>query len=357
MAALAPAAEDGDMNHVWHAFTSSGLQSRSVVGQRNPGSLAQQKRSWPYRIGRGLLVLLGVVVVLGLSGAVYESAAEAADARAYPPPGQMIDVGGYRLHINCIGTGSPTVVIDAGLGDWSASWSSSVQPQAASTTRVCTYDRAGMGFSEPGPLPRTAGRFAEELHTLLQRAEIPGPYVLAGHSTGGFTARRFAADYPAEVAGVVLIDSTTPGPGAHAEAPTSTGWLSIATVPARIGLLRLLTGPVDQNAGMAPEIAKAYVARSVTPRAAKTGLDEFVGLSQGAGEAAAVTSFGDLPLVVLSRAPNRDLDWDRKQNDLLGLSSNSQHVFAEHSGHNIQLDEPEAAVNAFKQIVERVRAH
>src|SRR2546426_11196339 len=110
--------------------------------------------------------LLGVVVALGLSGAAYESVAEAADARAYPPAGQMVDVGGYRLHINCIGTGSPTVVIEAGWGDSSAAWSSWVQPSAASTTRVCTYDRAGMGYSDPGPLPRTADCFAAELHAL-----------------------------------------------------------------------------------------------------------------------------------------------------------------------------------------------
>ncbi len=153
--------------------------------------------------------VLAVLLGLALLGAAYESVSEASDSRAYPPPGQMVDVGGYRLHINCVGTGSPTVVIESGLGDWSASWSA-VQSQAARTTRVCTYDRAGMGFSEPGPLPRTAARFAEELHTLLQRADIPGPYILAGHSAGGYTVRLFAAAYPAEVAGVVLIDSTTP---------------------------------------------------------------------------------------------------------------------------------------------------
>jgi pimeloyl-ACP methyl ester carboxylesterase len=190
---------------------------------------------------------------------------------------------------------------------------------------------------------------------LLQRAEIPGPYVLAGHSSGGFTVRVFAAAYPAEVVGVLLIDSVTPGQGAQADAPTSTGWLSIAMLPARIGLPRLLAGPLDLKAGMAPEIGNAYVAKSVTPRSAQTGLDEFLGMSQGAAEAGAVTSFGELPLIVLSRAPNRDMDWDRKQSDLLRLSSNSQQLFAEHSGHAIQLDQPEAAVNAIVQMVEHVR--
>src|SRR5918997_1815757 len=178
------------------------------------------------RQGRGCLVWLGgmVAVLLGLMllGARYESAAEARDTRAYPPPGQMVDVGGYRLHINCIGTGSPTVVIDAGHGGWSASWSSWVQPEAARTTRVCTYDRAGMGWSEPGPLPRTAKHFAQELHTLLHTAGVPGPYVLAGHSLGGLPVRVFAHAYAAEVAGVVLIDSMHPRqamPSASARPP------------------------------------------------------------------------------------------------------------------------------------------
>jgi pimeloyl-ACP methyl ester carboxylesterase len=213
-----------------------------------------------------------------------------------------------------------------------------------------------MGYSEPGPLPRTAARFAEELHTLLQRADIPGPYVLAGHSAGGYTVRLFTAAYPAEVAGVVLIDSTTPGQTAQAEAPTSRGLSSIATLPARMGLQRLLAGPLDLKGGMAPEIGSAYVANSVTPQSAQTGVDEFLGMSQSAAEASAVTSLGAVPLVVLSRKQNRDLEWDRKQTEYLSLSSNSQQLFAQHSGHNIHLDEPEAAVNAIERMVKQVRA-
>src|SRR6266540_3954300 len=156
-----------------------------------PSSIWRRVRRVLRGIGRTLAGLVGLIVVLGLVGVIYESAAEAADVRAYPPPGQLVDVGGYRLHINCVGTGSPTVVIDAGWGDWSASWSSWVQPEVAKTTRVCTYDRAGMGFSEPGSLPRTAEQFAKELHTLLLHADIPGPYVLVGHSLGGLPVRVF----------------------------------------------------------------------------------------------------------------------------------------------------------------------
>ena len=319
----------------------------------------------PKRRGRGCLVWIGgmvaVLVGLILLGMWYESVAEAADLRAYPPPGQMVDVGGYRLHINCVGAGSPTVVIDAGLGDWSASWSNRVQPEAARTTRVCTYDRAGMGWSEPGPLPRTATHFAQELHTLLHKARVPGPYVLVGHSMGGLTVRVFAHAYAAEVAGVVLIesmhprqakpsDSTTPP---QVAAPASR--LSIYTLPARIGLLRLLAGPLDLKSGLSPEVANAYVAFSVVPRSIQTYIDEGKGMPESLAQAGAVTSFGAVPLIVLSRGQDQEQRWQEMQADLLHLSSNSQHLIADQSGHNVQLDQPAAAVEAIVKMVEQIR--
>ncbi|HZG67761.1 MAG TPA: alpha/beta hydrolase, partial [Herpetosiphonaceae bacterium] len=192
-------------------------------------------------------------------------------------------MGGYRLHINCVGAGSPTVVIDVGHGGWSASWSSWVQPEAARTTRVCTYDRAGMGWSEPGPLPRTAKHFARELHTLLHNAYVPGPYVLVGHSLGGLSVRVFAHAYANDVAGVVLIESMHPRqakPSALATPPQTTApasGSSIFTLPARIGLLRLLAGPLDLASGLSPAVANAYVAFSVTPRSIQTYIDEAKG--------------------------------------------------------------------------------
>ena len=318
----------------------------------------------PKRRGRGCFVWLGGIVaaLLGLMliGALYESVSEAHDRRAYPPPGQLVDVGGYRLHINCVGTGSPTVVIDAGAGDWSATWSSRVQPGVAGTTRVCTYDRAGLGWSEPGPLPRTSQQFAHELHTLLTNADIAGPYVLVGHSLGGLTVRLFAHEYPAEVAGLVLIDSMNPRPGAHA-APatppqTHVSDLSILTLPVRIGVLRLLAGPLDLKSGLSPEVANAYVAYAVTSRQFQTSLlDENAGMGASLAQASAVTSLDDLPLIVVSRGLGADADWQRLQADLLHLSSRSEQRFADRSGHLVQIDQPEAAVGAIVAMVEQVR--
>jgi pimeloyl-ACP methyl ester carboxylesterase len=342
-----------------------------------PGSFAPRRivRALRGRLGRiagGLITLL----LLGLLAARHESALEAADARAYTPPGQMVGVGGHRLHLSCVGTGSPTVVLDAGMGGWSASWSR-VQPEAAKYTRVCTYDRAGMGFSEDGPAPRTARRFAGELHTLLHEAGELGPYVLVGHSLGGLTVRVFAQEYASETAGVVLVDSMHPGSAAPAAAATpgatpaatlgasttlaESGLLSAGrwalTLPARVGLLRLFAGPLDLAAGLSPEVADPYTAISVTPRPQLATLDEFLGTAESLAQAAAVTSLGDMPLIVLSRGvPGADEQkWQRAQTELLHLSSNSRQVVAEQSGHNVPSDQPGAAVGAIAQMVELVR--
>lgn len=335
----------------------------ATTEQRTTGNIARRRRSLPQRISRGLIGVLAVLVAAAFAGALYESVAEAADARAYPPPGKMVDIGGYRLHINCIGTGSPTVVIDAGWGDSSASWNSWVQSPAARTTRVCTYDRAGMGYSDPGPLPRTAERFAQELHASLSSAGESGPYVLAGHSAGGLTVRVFAHQYPADVAGVVLIDSMSPSVAraSSSDATAESASHSFAdwalTLPARTGLLRLLSGPLGAYAGLSAERANAYSSFVIRPRSFQAWLDEGKAMPQSFVEAGAVTSFGATPLIVLSRGLTKDSDqdWQRMQTELVGLSSNSQQLFADKSGHSIQIDQPEAAVGAIEKMLELTR--
>lgn len=313
------------------------------------------------RRGRGIIRWLGVavavVVGLILAGTLYESASEAADIRAYPPAGQMVDVGGYRLHIDCTGTGSPTVVIDAGWGDWSLMWSG-VQGEVSKTTQVCTYDRAGMGYSEAGPLPRNARQFAKELHTLLQQAKLAGPFVLVGHSMGGLPVRVFVHDYPTEVSGVVLIDSMSPGqrkqPPAEIEpqTPSQPGGVSLPILAARIGLVRLLTGPI-QN--LPPEARLAYAAFSSTPKSVGAWGDEGMGMPESLAQAGEVKTFGDLPLIVLTAGLNQQPDWQTMQVELLGLSSHSQQLIADHSGHTIQLEQPDAAVSAILKMVSQLR--
>src|SRR3712207_3023763 len=206
------------------------------------------------RIGKVLLWLVVVLLVLAVAGAIYQAIATELAERAYPPPGEMVDVGGYSLHINCVGQGSPTVVLDAALGNMSASWGW-VQQEVSATTRVCAYDRAGMGWSEIGPEPRDARQISGELHTLLSKAGIEGPYVLVGHSFGGMYMQTYAARYPDEVAGVALVDSSTDPDQFSQRSETRDSHepqkQSIAVVPqlaqlgvsllARLGVVRLLS--------------------------------------------------------------------------------------------------------------------
>src|SRR3954469_6426034 len=161
------------------------------------------------RTGRWLLYPVMGFLVLAAIGGGWATVGAAADARAYPIPGQLIDVGGHSLHLSCAGSGSPTVVLQPGAGEMSSNmgW---IAPAVARATRVCVYDRAGRGWSEPADTPQDGAQIATDLHTLLQRGHVPGPYVLAGHSFGGLYVLTFADRYPDEVAGMVLVDSTAP---------------------------------------------------------------------------------------------------------------------------------------------------
>ena len=295
-----------------------------------------------------------MIIGLALVGAIYESLAEAADAKVYLPPGQLVDVGGHRLHINCTGTGSPTVVIVAGLGDWSTSWGGVVQPEVAKTTRVCTYDRAGLGWSDAGSAPSDAAQFAKELHTLLQNANVPGPYVLVGHSLGGFIVRIFAHDYASEVTGLVLVDSMNPKQVTESLSNKLALFSSLEAALARVGVARLVVKLPAIASSIRPG-EEAYYPLFSRSQSFKTTANEYKGLPDSAAQAAAVKSFTDLPLIVLTAKLNDNPGWPEWQTELLQLSSNSEHLFAENSGHVIQDDEPEAAIDAILKMVELVR--
>ena len=194
-------------------------------------------------VARRALTCLGVLLLtLTAAGPAYQRVATAVDAHRYPPPGRLVDVGGYRLHIYCTGSGRPTVVLDALFPGTVSNWAW-VQPRIARTTRVCAYDRAGLGRSDCGPTPRDARQHARELQALLTRAQIPGPYVLVGHSLGGLSVRVFAAEHPSEVAGMALVEASDPDAWARLGQPEGVGVdhreLTAAPVLGGFGVFRL----------------------------------------------------------------------------------------------------------------------
>ena len=322
------------------------MNNQNQIGTKS-SSKARGCLQW---LGIGFASLLGLLLV----GYIYEPIAEAADAKAYPPPGQLVDVGGYRLHINCTGTGSPTVVIVAGAGDWSTSWGGYVQPEVAKTTRVCTYDRAGLGWSEASANPSDAAQFSRELHTLLQNADVPGPYVMVGHSLGGLIVRIFAHDYASEVSGVVLIDSMNPKQVTQSLSSSIARQYSFQALLARVGVARLLV-KLPAIAPSRPAGEEAYYPFYIRPQSLRASANEYQGLPDSAAEAAAVKTFGELPLIVVTAKLNDNPGWPEWQTELLQLSSNSQQLFAENSGHVVQVDEPEAAVAVILNMVELAR--
>jgi pimeloyl-ACP methyl ester carboxylesterase len=194
---------------------------------------------------KAILWLVVALLVLAVVGAIYQAIATARAERAFPPPGEMVDVGGHRLHIHCLGQGSPTVVLDGGSGEMSAQWIW-VQREVSDTTRVCAYDRAGMGWSEMGPEPRDAKQISSELHTLLTKAGIGGPYVLVSHSFGGLYMQTYAARYAEEVAGVALVESSQPDqfsqqPATRDSYEPQDQIFDVVSLLARLGIVRLLS--------------------------------------------------------------------------------------------------------------------
>ena len=190
-----------------------------------------------------LVSTLIVVAVLILIGATYQGVATALERRRYPHPGQLVDVGGHQLHIYCVGEGSPIVVLEAPAGTMSAIWGW-VQPQVAKTTRVCSYDRAGLGWSEAGDKPYDPGRVPEELHALLAAAKQPPPYVLVGHSLGASFVRAYAGRYSPDVMALVLVDPPSGETGPNHSLTAVLPWF------ARVGLLRASNYLSDEAGGL-----------------------------------------------------------------------------------------------------------
>ncbi|HEY7058107.1 MAG TPA: alpha/beta hydrolase [Vicinamibacterales bacterium] len=306
-------------------------------------------RRWTSRL---LVGLCGLIVVAVLAGTAYQWLATRKDLAATPPPGSLVDIGGYRLHLWCTGDGSPAVILDTGLGGSSADWGY-VQPDVARFTRVCSYDRAGMGYSDPGPSPRTARRIAIELAQLLARSRISGPVVLVGASIAGFDVRVFASDYAERAAGLVLVDASHEDQ-AH-QIPRLAPFVPLLSA---IGVFRLLGvsfgGPTESLAPPVQQFARATKFRASGYQAAA---DEIRHVRDSASEVRSSRRKLKIPVVVVTGGRGADAHWRQLQQDQASLSERGCLIIAENSGHVVSIDQPAVIVHAIRMIVETARGH
>lgn len=311
---------------------------------------------------RSFAALVALAAVLALSGAAFEAIASSRDAAAPPPAGRLVDVGGFRLHLHCMGEGIPTVVLDAGLGRESLDWSL-VQPDVARTTRVCAYDRAGMGWSDPSPHQRTPAAVARELHALLDNAGVSGPYVLAAHSLSGKYARMFAVRYPREVAGVVLVDArheyvdafTTPDENqAFFDAVDAQG--ETYAWARRLGVVRMFGSSLAGTPAF-PAATRRAMALIATRAAAITATSAEARQRAANDAELEASSLGDHPLIVLAAGESMTgiPHWSEAQRRQAALSSRGELRVAQGSSHCIQCDDPELVTRAIEEIVATVR--
>ncbi|MCK5433059.1 MAG: alpha/beta hydrolase [Gammaproteobacteria bacterium] len=306
------------------------------------------------RVVFSLLLLLLMFLVLAMPRVVWSEEIN------FEPPGQLIDVNGRNMHINCIGNKSPSIILDSGAGGFSLEWRN-IQKSLSQYARVCAYDRAGYGWSDMGLLPRTTKRITHELHTLLQNAGIHGPYILVGHSFGGFTAQYFARNFGDEIAGIVLIDSS------HEE--------QVYRLPengkdvVRRSLHQDRSNMVTKSVihEHYPE-EEAAVAQQLMTRwsALLTWREEMANYALSSRELRDVyyKPILEIPIVVLSRGKRvwpdtpygdaMEATWKELQDELSYLNGNSTHIIAENSGHLIHLDEPELVVDAIHDVLDFV---
>lgn len=285
-------------------------------------------------------------------------------ADAHPlgaPPGRLVDIGGYRLHLYCEGGGAPTVILDAGLGGTSLEWLP-VVAEVREFTQVCVYDRAGYGWSDMGPAPRTSSANGNELYLLLLAADLPGPFVLVGHSYGGYNVQLFARRYPYLTAGLVLVDASHPAQVERFQAPP----YDIKTAPvSRYGTVQFGEAP-KLNPLLSPEarLLALYQYKHYKPRRAIAY--ELLGFRDSARELRDGPPLEPMPLAVLTRGKRvwpagvhgdqLERLWLDLQAELAAQSPTSAHLIARASGHQIHLEQPDLTTYAIALVADAVRA-
>ena len=294
------------------------------------------------RMKRFFIGLSIFIVVLLITGTIYQTAASEADQRNFPPPGNLIDVDGYKMHIYCMGEGGPTIVLDHVGGGSSIDWVL-IQPKLAEHTRVCAYDRAGYGWSEYNPAPRTLAQQAHELHTLLANANEKAPYILVGHSYGARVARVYAAKYPQEVVGLALMD-----PGVLYDDPRypeetlselESESSMIRTVHRLVpfGIVRILQ-PIrgSPTYDLPEEASRTSISFSVSEKYWHSLVDQTDLLSTIFEEEYNVTTLGNIPFLMLISAEPHDTKhqvYTQANIEMSGLSTNGRYQIVEGATH------------------------
>ena len=319
----------------------------TVQARRNLRSITRRLILYPLFVG---------LVVAGVGGS-YETIQEQVDRSTTAMPGHLVDVGGRRLYVHCTGSGSPTVVLVSGLAETSVYWGGWIAPAVAQNTTVCAYDRAGQGWSDPPASPQDGLAVATDLHALLDHAQIPGPYVLVGHSTGGAYVRVFAARYPDQVAGIVFLDSQpnealTGLPDFPSQYSTLRRASALFPSLARLGVFWL----VNQFAPDTLPVPARVEERAVVSTASLNRIqrDEFTELPVTLKEAAALTTLGDRPLIVVTAAKGAQAGWLPLQDKMAGLSSNSAHRVLPEIDHPGLIHDRAGAAQASQAILDVV---
>jgi pimeloyl-ACP methyl ester carboxylesterase len=312
------------------------------------------------RTKRLLVAPVVLVALVAASLATYAAIAEAVFFQRHPPPGRLHDVGtGRRIHMNCMGSGSPAVVFESSLGGSSVDWYV-VQPQVAAFTTACAYDRAGAGWSDAATLPRDPASSAEDLHRALAKAGISGPFVVVGHSYGGYVARVFAGRYRTETVGLVLVDAV--GPETLDRIPSLDAYWRQAARDCRWDKLRAVFAVFRLRGD-----SMTYVPAEVRPLTdgffySRKLQDDSCGeieamIGEGRQQVRAAGAIEGLPLVVVSAGKTDALDpeawraWVEVQKEFARLSSRSTRIIAADSTHHIQFIEPGVIVDAVKQVI------
>lgn len=348
-----------------------------VFTVRRWGVLRNQRYGkWRCRAERTVLSVISFCVLAVFASTAWNAFATHQYWAKHPVPGKIYTVNGHKMRIDCTGSGSPTLILDAGLGNDGLIWGK-VQSELSKTTRVCSYDRAGFGWSDATSGPQDANHISDQLHGLLQQAAITGPIVLMGHSIAGLYIRAYASRYPHQVAGLIFVDGSTPlqqdrGPAdlrAYENKTAKTEYLLLRlTVP--LGLLRDLGQCSQAPQGLPTGSGRMLAEDNCEPHMAAV-INEMDNFRQSGNETLHTGPYGDLPVLIFSQDPNgprpsqvsaniwRELSlvWNEMQEDLKHLSTRSERIIAKGSSHYVQLDRADLLNREVPIFIEQIRRH